>query len=224
MTIGIIVALRWEAQCLKSVLKQQPDSKITWQLTGMGPQAAADGARQLIANGATQLISYGCAAGLQLRLEAGSLLAPQQVIQTDGEVLECDVRLWQWFSDQSGIACHDPLAEVNTVLSSTVAKSALRSSTGAAAADMESAAIMRAAKAQGVPAAVLRTVLDDAEQSLPAGLVDCCDAWGSPRSMSFAAWLLREPKRFSAVYALARAQRQARHTLVRIAKTLVRMS
>ncbi len=224
MTIGIIVALRWEAQCLKSVLKQQPDSNIIWQLTGMGPQAAADGVAELVANGATQLISYGCAAGLKPKLEAGRLLAPQQVIAANGELLDCDTVLWQRFSDQSGTACHDPLAEVNTVLSSAVAKSALGANTGAASADMESAAVLRAAKSQGVPAVVLRTVLDNAEQSLPAGLVDCCDAWGSPRSLSLTAWLLREPTRLSAVYALARAQRQACHTLTFIAKTLVRMS
>lgn len=224
MTIGVIVALRWEAQCLNSVLKQHPMNGVLWQLTGMGLQAATSGARQLIADGATQLISFGCAAGLQTNLNAGALLLPRQVIQADGQRLECEPALWKRFSEQSGDACHAPLAEVSAVLNSAEAKSALASSTGAAAADMESVAVLRIAHQHGLPALVLRTVLDNAAQSLPTGLTDCCDAWGSPRPLLFAGWLLREPTRISAVYALARAQRRARQTLNHIAETLVRMS
>ncbi len=222
MSIGIVVALRWEAQCLQRVLKRS--TGIRWQLTGMGAEAAGAGAKALLAQGARTLISFGCAAGLRVDLRGGSLLLPSQVIASDGENLVCDqpklTSVRQRFNQCQTEVCDAPLAETHAVLASRSDKAALAAATGAASADMESAAVLRNAALQDVPAIVIRAVLDSAEQVLPGGLIDCCDAFAQPHKLKLAGWLAREPARLRDVYALGRAQRLARQRLLTAAAVL----
>ncbi len=222
MLIGVVVALRWEARCLQKVLVKD-STTIRWQLTGMGPSAAAAGAQALIEQGANVLLSYGCAAGLQPGLTAGTLLLPQKIVTADGSHLLCDQHWWQRFSSQLTDACHAPLAETATVLTSCSAKKTLAADTQASATDMESAMVMRIAAQHKVPALVTRAILDDSEQTLPAGLIECCDSYAQPKILRLAGWLAAKPVRMQAMFKLARAQQQACQTLATVAQTLERM-
>lgn len=221
MTIGVIAALHWEAQCLQRAIGTQ--QHIIYELTGIGPEAAARGADALLRQGAQLLISFGCAAGLDPKLVSGDLLLPRHVVTASGESLDCDTYWLERFSAQSARVCHKPLAETTTVLSSRPAKATLAASAAAAAADMESATVLRVAQAHGKPALALRAVLDSATQTLPAGLLDCCDAYGRTRPLRMTRWLVTKPARLRAVYALAAAQRCARKTLTDMAVQLSRM-
>ncbi len=222
MLIGIVVALRWEAQCLQQVM-QRPSRSVRWQLAGMGPAAAAAAAHSLIDQGARLLISYGCAAGLQTELPSGTALLPKKILTGNGNELICDSYWHQRFSSQLAKPCHAPLTEAVTVLASRSAKAALAAASGAAAADMESAMVMQVAAQHNIPALATRTVLDSAEQALPAGLVDCCDEYAQPKAGLLAGWLMRNPVRLQALYSLAKAQRQARQTLAAFAQIIENM-
>ena len=59
------------------------------------------------------------------------------------------------------------IAGVETPLASVAAKAALYAATGAAAVDMESAAVARAAARHGLPFAILRAIADPAQRPLP---------------------------------------------------------
>jgi len=220
--IGVVVALHWEAQCLQQ-LTLKPNTQLYWQLTGMGQQAAAIGAYQLIQKNVDLLVSFGCAAGLQPGLATGTPLLPKQVVTANGDVMHCDQHWQQRFSSELSKTCDAQLTETTMVLSSIADKAALASNSMAVAADMESAAILEVAMQNKVAALVTRTVLDDADQALPMGLTDCCDNFAQPKPWKMASWLARKPRRIAAIYQLAAAQRQARITLTAIARILEKM-
>jgi adenosylhomocysteine nucleosidase len=87
----------------------------------------------------------------------------------------------------------DPVVTVTEVVASPEAKALLRRDTGAAAVDLESAAIVRAARDRGLPALVIRGVSDTAEQALEPELARVVNPAGRVR-VAFAIRLaLRRP-------------------------------
>ena len=85
-------------------------------------------------------------------------------------------------------------ANVPAVVGDVAVKAALRSATGAAAVDMEAAAIARTLHARGVRVAMVRVVSDDAVTPLP-DLRGIYDAGGALRPLALALALLRTPVR-----------------------------
>ena len=67
MSVGVISGLRRELDCLGAA-----GGLLTY--SGVGPEKAAEGARQLAAEGARALVSFGVAGGLASDLAAGTLV------------------------------------------------------------------------------------------------------------------------------------------------------
>lgn len=216
--IGIVTALAWEAECLAHI--QQPS--LLTELTGVGHQAAREGALKLIKQGANVLISFGCATALAPKLIAGTVLLPRHVITRNNTQLNCDNMWQQQLSQHLTHSCDAPLMDTITVLSSASEKAALASNSQAVAADMESAAILKVAEEHTIPAVVARVVLDSAEQSLPIGLMDCCDNYARPQPLRLAAWLMRSPSHIPTLFGLAKAQHKARKSLINLANAIVK--
>src|SRR4051812_43391485 len=150
--IGIVVGLAAEARIARRL-----DRSVA---IGGGMVAGAESAvRRLIDEGADALISLGLAGGLEPALRPGALIVPSAVI-ADDKRYPADPTLMQWLG---GSTSHLILG-ADAVVASAAEKRRLRERTSAAAVDLESGAVARAAAMHGLPFAVLRAICDPAER------------------------------------------------------------
>ena len=206
-SLGAVCAMRWEADCLADAPAGGP---LAW-VVGVGAGRAERGVSMLLKSRPAGLISFGCCAGLSEHLGSGDWVVPERVMGADGSVF-CTHAPWrrtvleQWPGGQPEAAL---LAESRDVLSDAAAKRQLAEATGACSADMESAAVARAAAAAGIPFLCLRVVLDDANTAVPAQLLHIADSGGSVRVNQVLAGVVQNPGLVPVLWRLARARRRA---------------
>lgn len=175
---------------------------------GGTPDGVFDAARRLVEQGATALISFGLAGGLDPALMPGALVVPE-VIVDQGTTFRCDASLVAIMGGATvgRLTCADKAAV--TVL----AKARLYRATGAAAIDLESAGVARAAQMCGVPFAVMRAVVDPAWRDLPPAAQVALDASGRIALRQVIGSIVRQPGQISSLLKLATDAAAARRTL-----------
>jgi len=225
--IGVIAALPLEARCLVG-RKLVPDERVElhhavgWiQLCGIGREKALHAAQSLLDAGATALLSWGTAGGLDPALGAGTLVLPQHVIGADHSVFPVDS---EWRKRLQGrVAGHVAtssgfLLESLSVITCLSQKQALAKRAGAAAVDMESAAVAQAAHQAGVPFMAIRVIADHATTTVPSSALSAVDAYGRLQVLPLVTSLLAHPAELHALITLGRAFRAAQKTLSTVAK------
>ena len=190
-------------------------------LSGVGPAAAAEGARRLLGTGARALLSWGLAGGLDPSLEAGSLVLPCEVISPEGRVFLTSAEWRQRVSDtlatrfaaSSGrlLTCREPLG-------STAAKALAFRQTGAVAVDMESSAVAEVAAAARVPFLVVRAIVDTGREAVPEVALSATRAGeDGPHFGRLLVALARAPGELPALLRLAHRYRAASRALSAVA-------
>ena len=223
--IGVIAALPLEARCLVG-RKLAPGERVElhpgWiQLYGIGREKAFNAAQSLLEAGATALLSWGTAGGLDPALNAGTLVLPQQVISANQSVFPVD---GEWRNRvQQRVAQHvatssGTLLESLSVFTHPSQKQALAKRAGAAAVDMESAAVAQVAQQAGVPFIAIRVIADQAITAIPSSALSAVDAYGRLQVLPLVASLLAHPGELPALITLGRAFRAAQKTLSTVAK------
>jgi adenosylhomocysteine nucleosidase len=225
---GVVVALASEARALTSQ-KAQPDhmtplaeQSALW-LSGMGPAAARRAAHGLADAGATALAVFGVAGALDEQLGNGSLFCPEQILDENGHAYATDAP-WQARLEQRLKAIQLPLHTRGSLLSvqnpllTTADKSAAHKQHAALAVDMESAAVAAVAHERGLPFLVLRAIVDEVGDTIPAALNNSVDAWGRPRILSLIAALCRHPSVVPELPRLYSRMQRATHALHAAAK------
>jgi nucleoside phosphorylase len=178
------------------------------------------------------IVSAGLCGALSPALAVGDLLMPTVVLTTGGDSppvpsmtaggdsFQVDVRA---HADALAAAARagaapqtDPIVTATSIVATPEAKRRLGLDTGAAGVDLESAAILRAARDRGVAALVIRAVSDIAGQTLAAELVRVADTAGRVRPAA-AMLALRRPSLIPEALALRRGTRRA---LERVAAVL----
>ncbi|TLZ59132.1 MAG: purine phosphorylase, partial [Gammaproteobacteria bacterium] len=171
--LGIVAAFAAESRHLGPLMPGSSDGTLL-VVSGMGGAAAASGARQLVDAGARALLSWGVAGGLDPALPAGALFLPGEVISADGVVYQT-AREWRETLAATVASCHPVtggrLLTSRRPLGSAADKSIAFSETGAAAVDMESAAVAEVARAQGLPFLAVRAIVDTANDPLPMAAI-----------------------------------------------------
>jgi len=199
--LGIVVAMAEEARTLGTLPRPvdalvRPAPGVVLCLSGIGPERAHAAAARLLDAGATALLSWGTAAGLIAGVGAGQLLLPREVLRMNGDRLPVSDT---WRRQLLGQFAPDhriddrPLVSTARILTSHRQKQALWSRFGAAAADMESAAVAEAAAAADVPFVALRAVADSATTPVPDWVFEYIDAYGHPHDASLLRELLQHP-------------------------------
>jgi adenosylhomocysteine nucleosidase len=185
--------------------------RLGWRVAiGGGSAAGADiAARQLIESGVRALISLGLAGGLDPVLRPGTVIVPSAVIDGE-EQYPTDPRLARLL----GGATPHVLLAMETIVASTTEKQRLHDTTGAAAIDLESGAVARAAAAHGIPFAALRVTCDPAQRSLPPAALAALDSQGAIALRRVLASVLGQPSQIPALLALARESAAARRSLL----------
>ncbi|OLL31934.1 hypothetical protein BTH42_09910 [Burkholderia sp. SRS-W-2-2016] len=178
-----------------------------------------------VARGAAGIVSFGTAGGLAPELEPGALIVADAVHGPNGRIAT-DVDWTAMIAaavNAGGLGARvrrGSTAAVAAPLITAADKSALHTSTGALAVDMESHIAGATAAAHGLPFAVCRAIVDPAWRTLPpaatAGLRDD----GTTALGPILRELLRQPSQLGALLKLAADARAARTTLVEARRAL----
>lgn len=154
------------------------------------------------------LVSFGLAGGLDPALRPGDVLVPERVLSDAGS----------WAADPAlrralGPGRADPVFGGGTVLATAAAKRDLHARTGAAAVDLESAAVAEVARHHGLPFAVLRAVCDPASRDLPLAALVALDGGGRIDMMRVLGAVAARPREVPALLALGMDAARARRSL-----------
>jgi adenosylhomocysteine nucleosidase len=225
---GVVVALVAEAKAL-TPQNVQPDrmtplaeQSALW-VSGMGPAAARRAALGLADAGTSALAVFGVAGALDEQLSNGTLFCPEHILDESGRTYTADPQ-WQTRLQQRLAATalplhtHGKLLSVQNPLLTVTDKSAAQRQHGALAVDMESAAVAEVARERRLPFVVLRAIVDEAGDTIPAALNNSVDAWGRPRTMGLIAALCRHPSVLSDLPRLYSRMQRATHALRAAAK------
>jgi adenosylhomocysteine nucleosidase len=106
------------------------------------------------------------------------------------------------------------IAGVDSPLADAAGKAAFFAATGAAAVDMESAIVARAAQRHGLPFAILRVIADPAHRPLPSTALVAMRADGEVDLAAVLGALIREPGQLPALIRLGLDSRRAFSALV----------
>jgi len=181
---------------------------------GIGARSAERAARTLVSRGVTSLASWGIAGGLDPALVPGDLLLPREILSARGDVFAVDEDWRSRLIEAMGPVAHgETLIESGRVVATAEAKAALFQETGAAAVDMESAAIAAVARETKLPFIVLRAICDPAAGTLPPAALVAVDESGRTRPLALARSLLRRPGQVFALVTLLRQVNAAMATL-----------
>ncbi len=213
MILGVLVGLEAEA-----ALARRLGLSVRVGIGGATASGAARAADALVAGGATHLLSFGLAGGLDPALPSGATLVPDRVL-AGGDVFACDPGLRGTLGDWP----ESSLLHCDALVADASEKQRLFAATGCAALDMESGVVARAARAAGLPFAVLRAVCDPAGRSLPPAARIPPRPDGRLRSGALAASMLREPWQMPLLLALGRDAGLARRTLSRRVDALAKV-
>ncbi len=184
------------------------------EVGGGDAEGAAAACSRLIGKGVRSLISFGLAGGLHPELRPGALVVPDVVLSQDGH--------WP---------THPPLAarlgqvggamfSGGAVVATAAEKEALFLRTGAAAVDLESAAVAEAAGRHALPFAVLRAICDPARRSLPQAALVALDPDGKINTGAMMREAIRRPAEFAALIVLGTDAARARRALSRRVKQI----
>lgn len=174
-------------------------AEIVVALTGIGPAAAARAAQALVRRSEpAAVLSSGFAGALRPDLRRGDIIVPE-LVTDQADTFSCDVSLLPPHGS-SGLK----LVSVNRILVTAGDKHALRQRTGAAAADMESAAIARVCRERKIAFAVARVISDEAAEDLPADFNLLFGKNQQPNLAKSTAYFLCHPLRLLATLAMRR--------------------
>ena len=211
-SLGLVVALDTEAKALLgresrrcSGLGPSSDgfgkTRIFCLRSGPGLDRSGAAARVLLDRNVSALACYGVSGGLAPDLRPGEVVLANAVHSLDGESMRC------WYPDQgwtrsvfhrlrrAGMPARlGPVLSSWEMVLSARRKEELYQATRALAVDMESAAVVRAAKEEGIPSLVVRSVCDPAQDSLAGQMVELLTREGTVNWSALFLHLLRRPQ------------------------------
>ncbi len=188
---------------------------------GVGPGRAQAAAEALLAGGAGRLLVWGTAGGLETGLRPGCLVIPGRVVDAAGRAYGFDPA---WAESVARALPPDiptstaTLVSVDAPVATRRQKEALARTSGAAAVDMETAAIAAIAEQRGVPCIAVRAIADPLELDLPGVVLAARGDRLLP--LEIPARLLLRPREVPAMRDLARAFSAARRSLASTAVEL----
>ena len=202
--LGVVAALEMEGRWISA-------SEPLIEVSGGGEGRAGAAARRLLERGASALVSWGVAGGLDPDLEPGTVVLPDVVIDADGSSSPVDVA-WRdrLLTRLQGcvVTSTSPLVHAPRPITAPTEKKNLHRRTGAAAVDMESAAVAEVANEVGIPFLVVRAVVDAAGVRLPEVALTMCDEGGRLKR-SAVLRLILQPGEWRGILRLGRANAAA---------------
>ena len=227
---GIVTALQSEAACLTAAAI--PPGKpveiapgVLLVLSGMGQFRARQAAERLVDAKADALISFGVAGGLAREIRPGELCIPEKIITADFSELHTDPDRHEdmlALLQNAPVKLHTaPLFSGNEIVRSTNAKALINKQTQAIAIDMESTAIVEAARAAQLPGLVVRAIVDSVGTQLSTSVLRHTDHFGRVRLLPMLGTLLAQPAQILPLIKLSACFKAATTTLQWTARQLL---
>jgi len=195
------------------------------RLAAIGPRAGLlDERWSRLSHGlrAPLVVSAGLCGGLDPGMRAGDLVLPDAVLAPSGELLRVNAQAHGLLLARAGERARTGrLVTAREVAATPEAKACLRAETGAAAVDMESAAILARADAAGWPSLVVRAVSDEAAHAVPPALSRLLATDGRLHGGRALALALTHPGSIAQAVTLRRASRLALGAVARSLAALV---
>ncbi len=172
-----------------------------------------------MAGGATGLLSFGLAGGLDPALRPGMVIVPERVVVGGGLLFPLPLREGvniptdPALNQRLGGATPHAILGGEAIAASAAEKHRLWQTTGAAAIDLESGAVARAAAGHGLPFAVLRVICDPAGRDLPPAALTALDGRGAIGLLRVIGSLIARPGQFPGLMQLAADAAAARRAL-----------
>ena len=225
MRIGIITALAAEARTMPA--RRGPllgNHDYTLVVAGPGQVRAERAAAALVAEGCDALVSWGLAGGLARTHAPGALIVATAVYRDSALALDCDPELQAALYARLAPlgASVAPLYSSVDPIGSVAAKAALHARYGAAAVDLESAAIATVANAHGLRFVAVRSLVDPADFDLPPAALAGMTADGRTRPLATLTRILIHPQELPPLLQLARWYHRALRALAAGAAALCR--
>ena len=225
--LGIVTGLGFEAEIARAAIAAAAPSggdAVTVVCHGPGQAHGHSAARSLLDIGATALLSFGVAGGCNPDLPTGTVILSTGVrdltADGSGEMLFTN-REWQRRLKSrllGNVLIEEAmLASVAVPATGAAAKHGLYSNLNAAAVDMESSAVARAAIGAGIPFMALRAIVDTADTSLPPAALAGLGPDGTPRIMAILRAVCRRPQDIPGLVRLGIASGKAKRALERSA-------
>jgi adenosylhomocysteine nucleosidase len=194
---------------------------------GGGDAARTEAAiARLLVAGATGLVSFGICGGLDPALASGTLLLASAVRDEAGAIYAVDDVWRDRLHRALGMAGMTPqaveLLGTADIVASPERKAILFRDHGAAAIDLESHLVARAARRRGLPVIVLRVVADAAVRRLPPAALLTLDEDGRPSYRAVLGSIANDPAQLPGLLRLALDTQRALAALRRAAAVLGR--
>jgi adenosylhomocysteine nucleosidase len=205
--------------------------EIAFVVTGIGPRRAREAARRALSAFPEPdlIIGTGVAGALSRGLRPGDIVIADRVIRARSdsahpehvfavagrEVEHCERTL-----ASAGLASSTgAILTSGRVLADGSAKRLAKEHSGAIAVDMESAAIAFEAASRGIPFAVVRTIMDAADEQVLAP--EIADQTGRIRPLAAAAYLASNPRAIAKIPSLVRNLARATKSLASAIEALI---
>jgi adenosylhomocysteine nucleosidase len=227
--VGVVAALAAEARALGPSMPRGGDPPLSelahlgdgalLAVSGIGRLSAEAAARALVEAGASSLMTFGMAGGLDPALKAGSVVLPCEMISADGRRFAAS-RSWRE-RVAAEISSLRAVTEGNLLTSAQAIDTPAEKTetfrrTGAAAVDMESAAVAEIALHFNLPFIAVRVIVDTAADTLPRAVVNASRA-GQVQISRLIAGLILAPGQIPALIRLSQRYRIATRSLRAIA-------
>jgi len=229
---GIVVALPEELSTLTSKKIDKGccafiTDTIVLAYSGAGADNARTASELLLAQGVTRLISWGCAAALSESLKPGDLILADTLIDAEGIQINIHPE-WIGLANtllSTHVKAHiGSLAESRTIVAEAKDKKHLHTQTGAIALDMESTAVAKVARQNGLPFLTIRTVADPAHMNLPKAINHSLNDEGDVVLAKLLAFIALHPTELPGLIKLGLHFNAAKNTLKLVAKQLDRLT
>lgn len=215
--LGVLCGIHREGRIIEQAAREAGETVIV-RYSGAVAENAARGAGELIEAGATRLLSFGVAGGLDDALRPGDLLVPSQVLDQQDRRFDADPAWLAAFRAECPDSRDGTLLGIDAAASTVGQKAFLGAAFDAAAVDMESHHLARAAAQAGLPFLCVRAVADDRRSILPRAAMAGVGPEGGERPHRVVLSLLCRPNEIRALLRLARASGRAFRTLGRVGR------
>ena len=224
-SIGIITALKSEANCLGTLTKKKDVLHI---VSGIGPTAAGRAAKKLCSKGCSGLISFGYAGALISSYRSG-VLAIGYSVSNGYNTFEI---YSDWLTDFINLVKNDNTLPMHMTaflslpasLNNKLQKVSYAQNGSWDAVEMESYAIAEVADKHEIPLLVIRAILDEFDTMIPEGAANTVDAKGQQKSLASLYELVKKPSDLRKYLELAAAKSKADKTLSRVATLISRVN
>jgi hopanoid-associated phosphorylase len=219
--VGVIAALPAEAACLTgcSITPDEPyriNDNLVVLVSGTGSARARTSAAKLLEFNVQALVSWGVAGALDIALHAGDVILPEMITHASQIYVpnpDWRQRLHSRIQKNNFNVSSGTIAEVSNILISPGEKVKFHNTTGAVAADMESAAIAAVATSANIDYLAIRAISDDVTTRIPNAVLRYSNCYGRPVQPGFILEILRHPVQIKLLIRLARGFRAAINTL-----------